>query len=312
MAPQHTPRRWLRRGLWAAAGLVAVAAATVAAGLQLADRRMQRQVEGLPAHIAPVAFVDAGDAAARERGRYLYASRGCADCHGADGAGRRFVDGGALQLAGPNISPGPGSVVATYTATDWVRTLRHGVKPDGTPLLVMPSEDYARLTDADVAALVAHVRALPPVSGGAAVLQLPLPLRVAYGFGLMPEAATKIDHGLPPAQPVPEGVTVAHGAYVANMCIGCHGKQLDGGKIPGGPPDWPEAPRLSAGPDNALAAYPDADALLRMFRSGRRPDGSAIRVMPFEALGAINDVDARALHLYLQQRAQGNVTTAAR
>ena len=57
----------------------------------------------------------------------------------------------------PNISPGPGSVVAKYTPADWERSLRHGVKPDGRPLMIMPSEDYNRLTDADLGALVAYV-----------------------------------------------------------------------------------------------------------------------------------------------------------
>lgn len=289
--------RWIRRGLWATASLLALAAAAVVAGLQLAEHRMQRQIELLP---SPVALRT--DAAAVERGHYLFASRGCVDCHGGDGAGRTFVDDGkGLKLAGPNISPGPGSVVRNYGANDWVRTLRHGVKPDGRPLMVMPSEDYNRLTDGDVAALVAYVRQLAPASGGAAVLDLPLPVRVAYGFGLMPDAASKIDHSLPPAQPVPEGVTVAHGQYVANMCIGCHGARLDGGKIAGAPPDWPAAARLSPGAGSVMPQYADAEALIRMFKTGRRADGSAVRVMPFESLREMSDTDARALHLYLTQ-----------
>lgn len=287
--------RWIRRGLWAGGTLVALAAAAVLAGTQLAERRMNRQIELLPAAVPMT-----NDAAAVERGRYLFASRGCTDCHGADGAGRVFVDDGhGLKLKGPNISPGPGSVVANYSANDWVRTLRHGVKPDGRPLLIMPSEDYNRFTDADVAAVVAYVRSLPPVAGGPAELQLPLPVRVAYGFGLMPEAAEKIDHRLPPAQPVPEGVTVAHGQYVANMCIGCHGATLDGGRIPGAPPDWPAAAKLSPGAGSVMAQYADAESLLRLFKTGKRADGSAVRVMPFESLREMSETDARALHLYL-------------
>jgi len=302
--------RWTRRGLWATTSLLtllSLAAAAVVAGLQMAERRMNRQIELLP---SPVALTD--DGAAVERGRYLFASRGCVDCHGNDGAGRTFVDDGqGLKLAGPNISPGPGSVVKNYAASDWVRTLRHGVKPDGRPLLVMPSEDYNRFTDGDVAALVAYVRQLAPATGGAAVLNLPLPVRVAYGFGLMPDAASKIDHRLPPAQPVPEGVTVAHGQYVANMCIGCHGAQLDGGKIAGAPPDWPAAAKLSPGEGNVMPQYADAEALLRLFKTGQRADGSAVRVMPFESLREMSETDARALHLYLTRPDTRNATVAS-
>lgn len=288
-------KRWIRRSLLAATAVAVLAAGTVLAGTQLAERRMNRLIDVRP---LPVAL--RSDAAAIDRGRYLYGSRGCADCHGADGAGRTFVKTDNLHLAGPNISPGPGSVVAGYQALDWVRTLRHGVKPDGRPVRVMPSEDYARLTDDDVGALVAFVRSLPPVAGGPAVIELPLPAQVLYGFGQIPDAAEKIDHHLPPARPVPEGVTIEHGRYVAQMCIGCHGPQLAGGRIPGSPPDWPAAPRLTPGDGNAMAHYGDAASLQRLFASGKRADGTPVRVMPFEALGRLSDTDSRALHAYLQ------------
>lgn len=288
-------KTWIRRSLTGLAALVALAAGAVALGNHLAVQRAQRSIPLPP--LAAVPYTS--ETAALERGRYLYASRGCGDCHGADGAGRTFVKADGLHLAGPNISPGPGSVVAAYQPIDWVRTLRHGVKPDGRALLVMPSEDYNRLTDADLAALVAHVRQLAPAKGGAAVLELPLPARVMAGFGLLPTAAEKIDHTLPPAQPVAEGVNLDHGRYVAQMCIGCHGPQLAGGRIPGGPPDWPAASRLPPGEGSVMPRYPDAASLQRLFKTGQRPDGSSVRVMPFEALGQLSDVDTRALHLYL-------------
>lgn len=287
--------RWLKRVGVLAAVLALLAAAAAFTGLRLADGRMQRKVD-VP--VRPVAWTS--DAAALERGRYLYASRGCVDCHGANGAGRTFAEGGGLRVRGPNISPGPGSVVATYQPDDWVRAIRHGVAPGGRPLMVMPSEDYNRFTDADLAALVAYVRSLAPAAGGAAIVDLPLPARVLYGFGAIDDAATKIDHALPPAQPVTEGVNVAHGAYVANMCLGCHGPQLAGGRIPGGPPDWPAAPNLTPGEGTVMVRYADADAMLRLFRSGKRHDGSRVLVMPFESLKEMNETDVRALHLYLQ------------
>jgi mono/diheme cytochrome c family protein len=114
------------------------------------------------------------------------------------------------------------------------------------------------------------------------------------------DAAEKIDHTLPPAQPVEAGVNVKHGAYVANMCIGCHGAHLSGGKIPGGPPDWPAAANLTPGEGGVInARYKDPTAFIAMLRSGKRPDGTSIAVMPFESLGKLNDVDAQALHAYL-------------
>lgn len=289
-------KRWMK---WTAGGLVGVVllgTAAIVLGTQLAERKRMRQIS-VPAHALSLR----DDAAALERGRYLFLSRGCADCHGANGGGREFInDGKGLRLAGPNISPGPGSVVAGYKTEDWERTIRHGVKPDGRPVFIMPSEDYNRFTDDDLAALVSHLRKLAPVSGGAAVVELPLPVKVLYGFGAISDAAKKIDHSLAPAQPVPAAVSVEHGAYVANMCIGCHGATLSGGKIPGGPPDWPAAANLTPGEGSVMGRYRDATQFVAMLRSGKRPDGSAIAVMPFGSLRELNDLDAQALFAYLK------------
>jgi mono/diheme cytochrome c family protein len=256
---------------------------------------MQRKVS-----VTVQAVAERSDAQALERGKYLYASRGCVDCHGANGAGRTFVDDGSLRIAGPNITTGPGGVVAAYQAVDWVRAIRHGVSPQGRALMIMPSEDYNRFTNDDLGALVAYVKTLPPTAGRGAVVDLPVPVRALYGFGLIKDAAAKIDHSLPPPQPVAEGVTVAHGAYVANMCIGCHGAKLAGGKIPGGPPDWPAAANLTPGAGSVMPLYPDADSMIKMFRTGKRPDGAAVKVMPFESLREMSETDLRALHLYLK------------
>lgn len=290
---------WLKWLLGVIGFLLVASAAAVALGTHLAERKSQRQIQ---VTVAPVArLVSLPDGSTLARGKYLFNSRGCTDCHGANGAGREFInDGQGLRLVGPNITPEPGSVVASYTLEDWVRTVRHGVKPDGRPIFLMPSEDYNRFTEADMAALIAYVQSLPPASGGPGVVALSLPVKLMYGFGAMKDAAEKIDHTLPPPRPVPEGVTVSHGAYVASMCVGCHGAGLSGGKIPGTPPDWAPAANLTPGQGSAMSHYPDAAAFVAMLRSGRRPDGSAVTVMPFESLRELSDVDAQAVYAYLK------------
>ena len=292
-------KRWVKWTVGVIGVLVVVAAAAALVGTQLAERKSQRHVK---VSLAPAAWVVAApDAPTLARGKYLFNSRGCAECHGINGAGREFInDGKGLRLAAPNITTGQGSVVARYMPEDWERTVRHGVKPDGRPVFLMPSEDFNRFTEHDLGALVAYVRSLPPASGSAAVVELSLPVKLMYGYGAMQDAAQKIDHSLPPSQPVAEGVTVAHGAYVANMCIGCHGPGLSGGKIPGTPPDWAPAANLTPGEGSALTRYPDADQFVAMLRSGKRPDGTAITVMPFESLRELNDVDAKAVYAYLK------------
>src|SRR6185436_3363220 len=74
--------KWWKVAGGTLAGIAALAAAGVFAGLQLAERKQARKVE-----VKVQALAVSADAAALERGRYLFTSRGCVDCHGANGAG---------------------------------------------------------------------------------------------------------------------------------------------------------------------------------------------------------------------------------
>ena len=290
-------KTWIRRTLIGVASTVVVAAAAVFALATLGDRKLERRIE-----IAAAEVPFATDATSVERGGYLFRSRGCADCHGAEGTGKVVVeDGASMLIRAPNLTTGPGGVTAAYRPVDWVRSIRHGVRPDGRPLIVMPSEEYNRFTDADLAAVVAYVRQLPPKAGEAATIRLPLPVRALYAVGVFKDASEKIDHRLPPAQPVSVGVNTTHGAYVANMCMGCHGEHFSGGKIPGGPPDWPPAANLTPGAGSVMTRYDTPERFIAMMRSGKRPDGSTVdKAMPFQTLAAINDTDLQALYAYFR------------
>lgn len=277
----------------ASVALIAGAAAFASFG---SDMKMHRKIR---VEVSPIALPT--DKVGLERGAYLYKSRGCADCHSDDGSGKVVVNDGGLLVKTPHISPGEGTVTSNYKPEDWVRTIRHGVKPNGEPVFIMPSEDFNRLTDADTGAIIAYVRAMPAVRGTAGEIRMPLVVRFVYAVGLMKDAAEKIDHSLPPAQPFASDDVVAHGAYVAAVCKGCHNEFLSGGAIPGAPPNWPPAANLTPGKDSALSRYPNAEALSAMFRSGRRPDGSAVSsVMPFGMLSQISDDDVGALYSYLK------------
>lgn len=170
-------KRWIK---WTASGamlLAAILIGSAASGLYLAEQKRNRTIDIKP---RPVAYTT--DAQTIERGRYLYASRSCSYCHGAQGTGREFVnDGKGTRIVGPNITPA--GVVARYPPEDWNSVIRHGVKPNGRPVLVMPSEDYNRFTNEDLNALVPYVRQFPPKEGAQAVNDLPHPAWVLYGLG---------------------------------------------------------------------------------------------------------------------------------
>src|SRR5512147_1699374 len=72
------------------------------------------------------------EAASLERGGHLVGLL-CSDCHGDDLAGTDFFnDPGLGTIHARNLTSGQGGIGAAYTDADFVRTLRHGVRPDGT------------------------------------------------------------------------------------------------------------------------------------------------------------------------------------
>lgn len=290
-------RKTLKYAAIAVAVLASVVVILVLAAGPLAERKRNRVVE---LEVVPVAFV--ADAVSIQRGKYLYDSRGCMECHGVNGAGREVVnDGAGMYIRSPNISSGPGSVVKGYSESDWVRTIRHGVSAQKHPMILMPSQDYSRMTDQDLAALVAYVRSLPPVPGEAAVIRQPLVVQALYAAGVIKDDAELIDHTLPPPAPVVETVSVEHGRYVAYMCTGCHGVGFSGGAIPGTPPDWPPAANLTPGSGSSMSTYDRPEKFASMLRTGKRPDGHPVSaVMPFETLRNLNDTDVGALYAFLK------------
>lgn len=275
-----------------AVGAGAVAGATVF----LSQRKMNRIVD-VQVPVISLAALNAD----LQRGEYLFTTRGCSDCHGKDGAGRVMAEDqkSGLYIHAPNVTRGGNGPASSYSDGDWIRLLRHGVKPSHQAAFIMPSEDYAQMADEDVAALVGYIRNLPPAPEKKAEIRLPLIMKALYAFGMMTDAAEKIDHTRPAPARVPQDLH-GQGAYVANTCFGCHGQGLAGGKIPGGPPTWPAAANLTGAADSAMARYSSMDAFRQMMRTGKRADGTPIAVMPFESFKAMNDAELDALFGFLK------------
>ena len=168
--------------------LCVVVAATAASGLYLAEQKRNRFVDIKP---RPVTYTT--DAQTIERGRYRMPPRAAAQNAMARKvqAASSSTTARGTRLAGPNITSA--GVVARYQPEDWNSVIRHGVKPNGHPALVMPSEDHNQFTQDDLNALVS-ARQLPAQQGTPAVIELPHPAWVLYGLGAIPDAAARIDH----------------------------------------------------------------------------------------------------------------------
>jgi cytochrome c553 len=238
------------------------------------------------------------DAPSLDRGRHLFTELACVDCHGAHGEGHLLIDAPPFRLAAPNLTPT--KLAGRYDADQLAAAIRHGVRPDGHPLRIMPAGDFHNLSDADTAALVAYLQALPPSDNDPGPFVLKPLGRVLAGLGqidLLP--AARLDHAPRERSAPPPGPTAAYGEYLAQRCTGCHRTDFSGGHVPGTPPDFKDAQNLTPHPA-ALGSWQLAD-FQRALRNGKRPDGSDIDTfMPWKAYASMGDDEIAALYAYLR------------
>jgi len=246
-----------------------------------------------------------------ERGKYLMNSIvACGNCHTPQtpqgpvpgkelAGGTRFDEGFGVAYA-PNITPDPETGIGKWSDGDIIKAIREGKRPDGTTIgPPMPIVLYRGMSDADVQAVVAYMRATPPVVNKVAKSEYKIPLPPAYGPPVIGVSAP------------PSTDKVAYGAYLAGAlghCIECH-------SAPGanGAPDFANA--LGAGgmhfhgpwgvaiarnitPTN-LKDWSDGD-IKKAITAGVRPDGE--RLKPPMAYGyykniAADDLDAMVAYL---------------
>jgi len=228
----------------AAAGVIALIAA-VACVYLVTRQQVQLRAAGRSG-VAP-----SRARASVERGAYLYQTAGrCAQCHASDLGGAYVLNSRLVAILwGPNLTRGNPPVGSGYSDADFERAIRRGLRPDGMRLLMMPSLDYARMSDDDVASLIAYVRSAQPVERSAPSFELGPLGRLMLLSGRLSFDSDRIPDAAPPAVPEPAG------AYQARIggCLRCHGA---GGA--------------------ALPATLDLAAFAAVLRTGRDPNGRAI------------------------------------
>ncbi len=199
----------------------------------------------------------------------------CGECHGADFGGGVMVDDGAVgRILGPNITLGTGSRTLEYTAADWDRIVRHGVKPDGAGTL-MPSRDFFAMSDQELSDIISYIRARPAVNKTVLPVALgPLgKVLVATDQLVLSAEVHPTKHVIKHAALPPAAVGEAtFGKHLAQTCTGCHGANFTGGPIIGGPPEWPPASNLTPA---GLVGYTYED-FARVLREGKRKNGTYV------------------------------------
>jgi cytochrome c553 len=285
-------KKWIRRLGIGIGGLLVVVLLLVAVAYGVSTRKLNREWE-----VPATALRITRDPAQIARGRHLAtAVSKCTECHGADLGGKMFIDAMPMGvLIASNLTSGKGGVLPRYNDAQLDAAIRHGVGPDKRGLLIMPSEEFQHLSDEDAAAIIAYIRSVPPVDRELAPSRVGPLGHVLYATGQLPLVpAEVIDHKPRARSAPPAGATREYGQYLVSVggCTGCHGSNLGGSSGHG-----PAAPNIT--PAGVVASWREAD-WIRAMRTGKRPDGSALKEpMPWKAVGRMSDDELRAMWMYL-------------
>lgn len=102
------------------------------------------------------------------RGRYLALAGNCVACHTAPGdtpmaGGLRFeTDFGAIYST--NITPDRATGIGNWSANDFLRSMRYGLRPGGEHLYpAFPYPSFTHMSDGDLADLWAYLQSIDPV-----------------------------------------------------------------------------------------------------------------------------------------------------
>lgn len=250
-----------------------------------------------------------------EHGEYLANIAGCIGCHTprtAEGlpdqtklyAGGEEFDLGPLgKLKTANLTSDKATGLGDWTDAEIKLAIRAGIRPDGGHLFpVMPYVTYSTMAEADLDALVAFLRTLPPVENKVTFTQL------------LPNEAL-------PQVPIQTGIvapdptdTSARGKYLLNSviaCTDCHTpvnqetgapireKYFAGGQPYEGPWGIVYAGNITPDTETGIGSWTD-DQVKRVFREGIRVDGRRVILMPWQEFAVLTDDDLNAVVHYLR------------
>ncbi|MEZ5958646.1 MAG: c-type cytochrome [Hyphomonadaceae bacterium] len=253
--------RWI--GL--AAGGVTILALAFVAWVYGASEAHYRGFPTPPPFTHPIAE----DAATIARGEHLAATRGCRGCHGADLEGE--------IMWGATVTPNLPAYAHEHGAAAVEAALRHGIGHNHRALYSMPAYNFMRMSDEDVAALIAYLRNAPvseeaPQGGRAPWYErtfndFMIRLAIARGEdGAIPEFLDQVPALTQQDNPDPR---IARGEYLAmTSCNECHGFDLRSHA------PWPET-----APDLIVVGAYTPEQFTRLMREGVPSSGADLEMM---------------------------------
>jgi mono/diheme cytochrome c family protein len=250
------------------------------------------QVAGTPAQVA--------------RGEQL--AHICVSCHTPANqlplSGANFAAKFGLPPLGTVYAPNltPASDIADWSDGEIIRAIREGVHKDGRALLIMPANNFRHISDDDVQALVAYLRAQPAAGAPTPPTQFNILGALFTDLVDFRAAQQPVEH-----VPMPQAGTPEYGKYMVDIigCRDCHGAQLQG-RVDNGQPGPPAGPNLTA----IVPQWSEAQ-FITYFNSGTMPGGGKTPMltlsggfteprMPWPLVrAATTDDELRAMYAYL-------------
>ena len=294
--------------------LLAGAALLGAAGLgtfQMAPRHARAAADpsDQTAAVTPTADVIA-------KGKYLTDMGDCAGCHVAPGgaymAGGQYMEMPFGVLSTPNITPDHDTGIGYYTDDNFIRLMRHGVRPNGQYIYpAMPYVWYNSLSRSDLLAIKAYLFTLKPVHAPRQ------PNKVWFPFNIRPAIALWDAVFVPNQEFKPDpkqSDLVNRGDWIVNgleHCGECHNNRnfLGNGsvalRLQGGPITLWYAPNIH--PDNlsGIGSYSTED-MVQYFKKGHSEQMGTVAGPMSETVkwstSKLTDDDLHAIVAYLKSR----------
>jgi mono/diheme cytochrome c family protein len=247
-----------------------------------------------------------------ERGSYLVNTiMTCGNCHSPKGppaavAGKDFSGGlrftePPFDVTAPNITSDKETGIGGWSADDIKRLLLENVRPNGTPIVVMPTGFYGILMPSDLDAIVAYVQTIKPVKN-----KVPDPIyKMPVKHQIFPGAE----------KPIKESDLndkVARGFYLATIghCMECHTPrvkgELDFDHIGAGGQEFPgpwgvsTSRNITSSKTKGIGTWTDAE-IKRAITQGIDKDGNKLKgPMGFTYYAHMTDQDLDAVIAWLR------------
>lgn len=263
------------------------------------------------------AQVATDDVVVANSGEYVMRLSDCAACHTTKG-GAPFTGGYPIKspfgtIYSSNITPDPEHGIGKWTLSDFRAALYDGIDEEGHHLYpAMPSANYRKLSEADVASLYDHLmNHVEPVAKDPPETDLSFPFNQRWGLRLWKWVAYQ-DPGFAPRYNDP---VLDRGAYLVEgpgHCGACHSPRtvlyVQSGYTPqgrgflsGGIIDGWATPALR-GPGSVSAIWDEAQ-MVAILKSGRNAHNGVVGEMALvveHSLQYLTDEDVTAIARYLR------------